>query len=33
LGARELDPEAGADDERAVSEGVSVAPYTYFAEE
>jgi hypothetical protein len=32
LWARDLDPEAGEDDERAVSEGVSVAPYTYFAE-
>ncbi|MFD7878640.1 hypothetical protein ACFV5G_31885 [Streptomyces sp. NPDC059766] len=31
--ARDLDPEAGEDDERAVAEGVSVAPYTYFCGE
>ncbi|MBF9127980.1 hypothetical protein I0C86_03055 [Plantactinospora sp. S1510] len=30
--ALDLDPEADEDDERAVSEGVSVAPYTYFTE-
>ncbi|MEU9135170.1 hypothetical protein AB0D33_04210 [Streptomyces sp. NPDC048404] len=30
LCARDLDPEADEDDERAVSEAVSVAPYTYF---
>jgi hypothetical protein len=28
--ARALDPDADEDDERAVSEGVSVAPYEYF---
>jgi hypothetical protein len=32
LWARDLDPTAGEDDERAISEGVSVAPYTYFNE-
>jgi len=32
LWARDIDPEADEDDERAVSEGVSVAPYTYFVE-
>lgn len=32
LWARDLDPEAGEDDERAVSERVSVAPYTYVTE-
>ncbi|MFJ9705715.1 hypothetical protein [Streptomyces sp. NPDC101234] len=30
LWARDLDPEADEDDERAVSETVSVAPYAYF---
>jgi hypothetical protein len=29
--ARDLDPDAVEDDDRAVSEGVSVAPYAYFA--
>nr|MDT0656416.1 hypothetical protein [Micromonospora sp. DSM 115978] len=28
--AGDLDPDAGDDDERTVSEGVSVAPYAYF---
>jgi hypothetical protein len=32
LWAGDLDPEAGGDDERVVSEAVSVAPYAYFAE-
>ncbi|MER6219730.1 hypothetical protein ABT189_03900 [Streptomyces sp900105755] len=32
LWARDVDPEAGEDDERAVSEAVSVAPYAYFAQ-
>ncbi|MFF3657328.1 hypothetical protein [Streptomyces olivochromogenes] len=32
LWARDLDPEADDDDERAVSEAVSVAPYAYFVE-
>ncbi|GLW97016.1 hypothetical protein [Microtetraspora sp. NBRC 16547] len=31
--ARDLDPDADEDDERKVSEGVSVAPYTYFTQE
>lgn len=30
LWARELDPDADEDDERAVVEGVAVAPYAYF---
>ncbi|MGI5137423.1 MULTISPECIES: hypothetical protein [unclassified Streptomyces] len=30
LWARDIDPEADEDDERAVSEAVSVAPYAYF---
>ncbi|MFC6023340.1 hypothetical protein ACFP2T_45200 [Plantactinospora solaniradicis] len=30
--AVDLDPEADEDDERSVSEGVSVAPYAYFTE-
>lgn len=30
--ALDLDPEADEDDERAVSEGVSVAPYAYFGQ-
>ncbi|WP_229074643.1 hypothetical protein [Actinoplanes sp. DH11] len=29
--ARDLDPGAGADDQRTICEGVSVAPYEYFA--
>ncbi|MEO3809488.1 hypothetical protein ABGB17_10860 [Sphaerisporangium sp. B11E5] len=33
LWALDLDPDAGEDDERAVSEGVSVAPFSYFSEE
>lgn len=33
LWARELDPDAGEDDRRRVSDGVSVAPYAYFAGE
>ncbi|MFE7394868.1 hypothetical protein [Streptomyces sp. NPDC057582] len=32
LWAGNLDPAAGEDDERAISEGVSVAPYAYFNE-
>ncbi|MBO4273924.1 hypothetical protein [Microbispora triticiradicis] len=31
--AGDLDPNAGEDDERKVSEGVSVAPYAYFTQE
>ncbi|MEU4564109.1 hypothetical protein AB0F72_37500 [Actinoplanes sp. NPDC023936] len=30
--ARDLDPDAGDDDPRIICEGVSVAPYEYFAE-
>ncbi|MET8956407.1 hypothetical protein [Streptomyces sp. NPDC004533] len=33
LWARDLDPEAAEDDERAISEAVSVAPYAYFTGE
>lgn len=32
LWARDLDPGASEEDERAIVEGVSVAPYSYFAE-
>ncbi|MEV0644604.1 hypothetical protein AB0I28_05025 [Phytomonospora sp. NPDC050363] len=32
LWARDLDPGAPEDDDRAICEGVSVAPYKYFAE-
>ncbi|WP_214416986.1 hypothetical protein [Sphaerisporangium fuscum] len=32
LCAQDLDPDATEDDERAVSEGVSVAPFSYFSQ-